>query len=82
MVFSAREDDLTVSVGLSRLDEIGMFEIDGAEHIRLTLRDTASVSPAGEERILDVDLTAEEARMLSAMLDLAALRVDAKKAVA
>lgn len=70
-------DDVAVSVSAARLDEIGVFEIPGAEYVRLGLRDEVSATAGGDELHVAVYLTPQEARTLADFLVVQAARLEA-----
>lgn len=66
--FASTRDDRVISVGLDRVDEIGLYEVTGAVAVLLTIVDTASVDHAGDDRVLETALSATDARFLMAAL--------------
>lgn len=69
-------DDFRVSIGLSRLDEHGALSFTGTVRVNLGLADIESVGPDGNDRQLETDLTAADARMIAAALNCAADRLE------
>jgi hypothetical protein len=78
MQWTSSVDDFLITTGLARLDEVSpRVQASGRATVSLGLRDLASTNLDGTPRALEMDLSAQDARLLAAALVAAAEELEA-----
>lgn len=81
--FKSTVDDFRMTIGLSRFDSL---ETDtgyqGTPQVNLGVLDIGSVNLDGSPRLIETDLSANDARLLAAALSCAADQLDALRVIA